>query len=196
MRVSASATWSATTIVFGERLEADLRRRSVAGAFEYRVLDELTLVGGIGASFGGDIRFLGERHELLPGPVGTAGAAYRILAGTGWEPFVLFGGAFSVSSVGTRSDADDDESTFTAIDARFSLTVGETFLNSLVPYLTVRGFGGPANWSVDGVDLTGSDKFHFQVGGGLLATSGVVDAFIELIPLGERAAVFGGAISF
>ena len=182
--------------MFGEPLEADLRRRSISGAFEYRVLDDLTLMVGGGASVGGELRILGQRHHLLPGPVGVLGAAYRILDGNGWEPFLLFGGAFSLSTVGTRRRLDDAEARMTAMDARFSLTVGEVFLDAIAPYLTVRGFGGPVSWTVDGQDLSGSDKCHFQVGGGLLVTAGVVDAFFELIPLGERAAVFGGAVSF
>ena len=145
---------------------------------------------------GGELRILGQRHQLLPGPVGVIGAAYRILEGDGWEPFLLFGGAFSLSTVGTRRFSDGAEDRMTAMDARFSLTVGEVFLDAVAPYLTVRGFGGPVNWTLDGQDLTGSDKYHFQAGGGLLVTSGVVDGFFELIPLGERAAVFGGAVSF
>jgi hypothetical protein len=159
-------------------------------------LDDLTLTAGVGASLGGDLRILGQRHRLGPGPVGLIGAAYRILDGKGWEPFLLFGGAFSMSSVRTERVNDGASARLFPIDARFSLTAGEVFLDRIAPYLTVRGFGGPVSWSLDGQDLTGGDKYHFQVGGGLLVTAGVVDAFFELIPLGERAAVFGGAVAF
>ncbi|MCA9618054.1 MAG: hypothetical protein KC731_03470 [Myxococcales bacterium] len=194
--MAASTTFSATTIIFGDQLEAKIRRRAVAASFEYRVLDDLTLTLGGGASLGGGLDLRGLRYDFGPGPVGTLGAGYRLLDGDGWEPFLLLGGAFSGSTVPTTRMSDGARERLSALDLRFSVTAGETFLDTLVPYVTLRGFGGPVLWRVGQFDLNGTDKYHFQLGAGLLVTSGIIDAFFEIVPLGERAAVFGGAVAF
>ncbi len=66
----------------------------------------------------------------------------------------------------------------------------------VIPTVGKAGFGGPIIWKGDLIDTTGTDKYHFQVGLGLLATAGILDAFVEIIPLGERAATFGLATPF
>ena len=35
------------------------------------------------------------------------------------------------------------------------------------PYVTARVFGGPVYWRLDGADVTGTDLYKYQVGGGL-----------------------------
>jgi hypothetical protein len=42
----------------------------------------------------------------------------------------------------------------------------------------------------------GSDIYHVQLGGGLLVRSKQLDAFVEFIPVGERALSSGLAYSF
>ena len=173
---------------FGDE-EAALRRRAVSAAVEHRLFDDLTLTAGAGASIGGDVTIAGTRHDLGPGPLGLVGAAYRILDGDGWEPFLLFSGAFSVSTVvSERAPRDDLASRLTALDLRAGLTAGEVFGDAVAPYATLRAFGGPILWQA--VEPSGSDKYHFQLGLGLLVTAGILDAFIEVVPLGERAATF------
>ena len=179
-----------------------MRRRSASLSFEYRVADDWTLTGAGGVSFGGDITVQGVRHALGAGPLAMLGVSYRLLDGDGWEPFALFSAAGSMSSVTSTPDFDRIQSDFrgdarvTALDARFGFTVGEVFANAVAPYATVRGFGGPILWKGDLLDRSGTDKYHFQVGLGLLVTAGVLDAFFEVVPLGERSATFGVATAF
>jgi hypothetical protein len=173
-----------------------VRRRSASLAGEYRVAEDVTITAGGGVTFVGDITVDGVRHDLGTGPLGFAGAAYRILDGDDWEPFLLFAAAFSTSTASSQSSVDQSEARVTAFDLRFSLTVGEVFADTLAPYIAVRGFGGPILWSGTGIDASGTDKYHFQLGGGALVTAGWFDAYFELVPLGERAATFGVATTF
>lgn len=200
-RVAASMTWSATRLAFSgdDSFDADSRRRAAAASFEWRVLDGLTLTAGAGAAIDGRLTVDGVRSDLRAGPLGTLGVAYRIVEGEGWVPFVLAGGTLSASSVPTHTRFDDGRSEharLSAIDMRASITVGEVFANTLVPYVVARGFGGPIFWTRDEADVLGTDKFHYQLGGGLLVTAGWLDAYLELVPLGERAAIFGAGTTF
>ncbi len=200
-RVAASMTWSATRLAFSgdDSFDADSARRATAASFEWRALDGLTLTAGVGAAIDGRLTVDGVRSDLGAGPLGTVGVAYRIVDGEGWVPFVLAGGTLSASSVGTHTrffDGRTEDARLTAVDMRASITVGEVFANALVPYVTARGFGGPIFWTRDGADVVGSDKFHYQLGAGLLVTAGWFDAYLELVPLGERAAIFGAGTTF
>jgi hypothetical protein len=189
---------SATDIfIFGEEEhEGELRRRAISAALEYRVADAWTLSFGGGASIGGDLVVEGVRHRFGPGPVASFAASYQILDGQEELPFLLFGTALSGSTVLSEADPNAAEARFTAIDVRASLTVGKLFLDALAPYATVRGFGGPIFWELNGETVGGTDKYHFQLGAGFLVTAGVVDAFFEIVPLGERAVTVGAAMAF
>jgi hypothetical protein len=163
----------------------------LSAAFEWRALDDLTLTVAAGAALDGEVRLAGTRHAIGPGPVGSLGVAYRLLAGEGWEPFLLLGGSLSATTA-----MDDRAARLTAVDLRASLTVGEVFLDHLAPYLALRGFGGPIFWQIDGAAVVGSDRTHVQVAAGALVTTGRVDAFFEVAPLGERAFTTGLAAAF
>ncbi len=50
---------------------------------------------------------------------------------------------------------------------------------------------------LDPQEITGSDDYHYQLGGGLLVTAqGKWNVYAEVIPLGERAARIGASLSF
>jgi hypothetical protein len=193
-RIAPALVWASTEVVFGTPdgdVEAELRRFAATASLEYRIDGDWTITAGAGASLGGDVVVAGVRHELGPGPVGVLGAGYRVLDGDGWEPFFLLGLSAAVSSVATEPDAR-----FTGVDVRAALTLGEVFLDAVAPYATVRGFGGPIFWELGGEAVRGSDKWHFQVGAGVLVTAGWIDAWLELVPLGERALSVGTGVSF
>lgn len=192
--MSAAVSWSAASVSFGEGLDAQLRRRSVSAALEWRPLDDLTTTLALGAAIDGDLTLdaEGTRHTLGPGPVGSLGVGYRLVAGDGWVPFVLIGGTLSATSGLTEPDA----SRLTALDLRASVTLGEVFLDRLAPYLALRGFGGPIFWHLGGADRVGSDRYHVQLAGGLLVVTPNLDAFFEIAPFGERSFTTGIATAF
>lgn len=108
----------------------------------------------------------------------------------------MFGVTGSFATNKTRGTLSLEEARLSAIDARVALTVGEVFADTFAPYATLRGFGGPVLWERAGMELNGSDKYHYAVGVGALVTSGSVDAFLEIVPLGERSLNTGIALSF
>ena len=196
-RISAAYNLSASDLfLFGDtEHEAALRRRAISAGAEYQVAEQWNLSLSGGASLGGDLTVEGTRHDLKPGPVGSLAASYRILDGREeYLPFLLFGMALSASSVMTESSTASAR--FTTVDFRAALTVGKLFFDALAPYATLRGFGGPIFWELDGENVSGTDKYHFQLGAGVLVTAGVVDAFFEIVPLGERSVTVGAAVAF
>lgn len=84
-----------------------------------------------------------------------------------------------------------------ALDFRVSAMFGKTFFGVLSPYAVARAFGGPIFWRLAGEDVAGTDKYHVQLGAGLVvALPAHLDVYTEVIPLGERAAVVGLGYSF
>jgi hypothetical protein len=196
--VSVNYSLVSTELTLSGPIDADLRRRAISAAIEYRPADAWTLSLSGGASLGGDLVVAKIRYELGPGPVGSLGLSYRILDGRDpYLPFVLASGAFSASTVPTEAQAPgSEEARMSAFDFRAGLVAGKVFLDAFAPYVVGRGFGGPILWERGGREVTGQDQHHFQLGGGALVTAGVFDAFFEIIPLGERAATFGAAVAF
>jgi len=74
---------------------------------------------------------------------------------------------------------------YSAWDGRGGVMVGKTFGGFLVPYGTVRGFGGPVYWRGD----AGGDRYHVTAGLGFVVRlrSRTTISF-EALPLGERSA--------
>ncbi len=175
----------------------DLRRRSASVALERQIAKSWTLQIAGGASIDGDIveSDTAVRHVLKPGPIAVVGAAYRILDGHGQLPFMLFGVALSFASTKTESTVSDESARLSALDARASFTIGKLFGGVIAPYGAVRAFGGPVFWQRGGEHVIGGDVYHFQIGAGLLATTGRVDGFFELMPAGERSATVGVALA-
>jgi hypothetical protein len=175
--------------------DASVRRRVVSLGIERRLGDRWAIQAGAGASLGGDLGVGDVRYDLAPGWVASLGCSWRILAGEGMDPFLLAALGISVGSALARGPTD--EAAFTASDARLSLTAGKVFWQGLAPYAVVRVFGGPVFWRRHDESITGTDKYHVQLGLGLLATAGGrTGAFFELIPLGERSASLGANLAF
>lgn len=194
--MSLTQSWSASELLFSDSEEATIRKRATTLSAEHRLSDDWTLTLGGGATVGGDVEVAGERYELDPGFVVVGGGSYRILDGSGDMPFLLFGVMLGVGYNGTERVAAPESATLLATDARFSLAIGKLFWDGIAPYAAVRGFGGPVFWERNDATLVGSDRYHFQLGGGVLATAGVVDAYFEVVPLGERALSLGAAVAF
>lgn len=175
--------------------EALVRRRLVSAGLERKLDERWALQLAAGASLGGDITVGPERYALAPGWLASAGASFRILEGTGIEPFLL--ASLLLGAGMARAERGDEDAWFTALDARLSLTVGKLFWNALAPYGVARVFGAPAIWERGRETVTGQDDYHVQLGLGLLASArGLAGAFIEVIPLGEQAITVGASASF
>ena len=194
--MSGSSQWTSTEILLSDNSQGTIRRFSTSVAGEFRFADDWTVTAGVGVSAEADFLVLGERYDFSPGPLGVIGLSYRLVAGEGWTPFVMFSGAASFSTSKTLGLRTLEEARFTAIDARAALTVGEVFANTFAPYASLRGFGGPVIWERNQIELSGSDKYHYAVALGALVTAGWMDAFFEIVPIGERSLNTGVAFTF
>ena len=83
------------------------------------------------------------------------------------------------------------------VRAPLGALVGKTFWKTLSPYVGARVFGGPVFWRFADEDVTGTDRYHYQLAAGLLASLPKgVDVYAELAPLGERSVAVGGGVAF
>lgn len=107
------------------------------------------------------------------------------------RPFVAVTGSLGVGFA--RAPADDlMPHSWWAFDARGGVTVGKTFAEHWVPYVSARGFGGPVFWQHAGAGVTGGDRYHFTIGGGLIVRlPRSLDVTLEGMPLGEQSVALG-----
>ena len=109
----------------------------------------------------------------------------------GNRPFVALTGSLGGSYV--RALGDDAMShSWLAFDARGGVTIGKTFADRWVPYVTTRVFAGPVSWRLAGEDVTGGDRYHVTAGAGLIVRlPASLDVTLEGMPLGEKSAALG-----
>ncbi len=212
-RLSASYAFTSTTLLFGDGRRADLTRHAVFGAVQIPLSRSGAFTGQIGAGgiAGGELVHGAARDTIGPGFAGFVGIAGRIVDGRGALPFVQLTATISsthalthTDETGTRTDgttapgARPEAPRFTAFDLRVGAIAGKTFGDVFTPYVTARAFGGPVYWRFDGSDVTGTDLYKYQLGGGLSLAlfDRRLDLFAEGIPLGERGFAAGIGTTF
>ncbi len=175
-------------------MDAGIQREALTASFDYRVSPTTTFGAGVGVGLDGLITVGARRFHVLPGWEATFSYSRRLLDGTGRLPFLLFGISAGASGAWTREELVPDPGTTAlyAFDIRGSLTVGKTFWDTLSPYAVARAFGGPVVWHLDGSTVLAGDRYHVQLGLGLVTSlPRRFDVFVEGVPLGERALTFG-----
>lgn len=195
-RLSATQSHSNTRIAFSGLGEATLRRSARSFGLEYRFNRRWTLQAGAGIAQAGELKLSNAGTQIGLGPLAVVAAAYRVLDGQGGTPFLLLATALSFSSAPTQTAGSNETARLTAVDGRVGVSIGKLFFKRLAPYATARAFGGPVFWRHRQRATLGSDKYHVQLGAGLLVRSKQLDAFVEFIPVGERALSSGLAYSF
>jgi hypothetical protein len=113
-------------------------------------------------------------------------------------PFVQVGAILSMTRAATRGPSPSEGPSFTAFDLRASATAGKTIAGFLIPFVTLRAFGGPIFYRIAGDDVRGTDLYKYQVAGGiaLALPSRVFDVFVEGVPLGESGVSAGVGTTF
>lgn len=197
VHVALSWSFTSTTILFGEGRRADLTRHAVFGASELSLGHGWSFRFGAGGILAGTIRPAGGEASFGPGVTAFVGVAKALVDERPEVPFVQVGATLSGSRVATRGPSPTEAPTFTAFDLRPSITVGKT-LGIVVPYATARAFGGPIFYELAGSEVTGTDLYKYQLGGGLALAlpSRVLDLFVEGIGLGERGVSAGVGSTF
>ena len=213
VRLAASYSFTSTTLLFGEGRRADLTRHAVLGSAQIPLnrTGAVSLLIGAGGVAGGTLVHGAARDTIGPGFAAFSGVALRVVDGRGAAPFVQFTGTLSATHALTRTDdrgtrtdgttsagALPDSPRFTAFDLRVGGVVGKTFFDTVTPYATARVFGGPISWRFDGADVTGTDLYKYQLGGGasVALLDRRLDLFVEGIALGERGVRAGGGSTF
>jgi hypothetical protein len=188
--------WS--DLVFGGNTDAAIATHSVSATAEVRPTPWLTLQVGGGAVLGGTLTTVESRHIVRPGGLAAFSAAFRVLDGRGWTPFIVLGASVAVSAASTIAPTVDATAAgLTALDVRASVTVGKTFGGAWSPYVAARAFGGPVWWRVNGTDVVGTDRYHYQFAVGLVvAIAGRADLYVEGGLLGEHRLAAGLGVSF
>ncbi|MBK8251832.1 MAG: hypothetical protein IPK82_04090 [Polyangiaceae bacterium] len=195
-RVSAGYSVFATDLAFASGADAYVERRAATASLSYRISDSINIQLGAGATLGGRFVFRQDRYTFDPGWIASIAGSWRVFGRNRNDPFVIIGGAVAASGAPTVDYTGAKQDMF-AFDFRLSGIAGKTFINVLSPYLVIRAFGGPVLWKYKGEDQFGGDKYHFQVGLGLLVNlPSHIDVFAEVVPVGERAAALGAGYSF
>jgi hypothetical protein len=129
------------------------------------------------------------------GPLVSLAVSYRVADDRGAAPFVLLGLSASGAYAETSPRGTTATDALVPVDVRASVTVGKTVARILAPYLAARAFGGPVFWSIEGQSVTGTDAYHFQIGGGFSLSLGRFDLHLEVAPLGERSLACGAGFA-
>lgn len=198
-RVSAVVGHASSRLIFDGKTYVDIDRRAAIATYERRLATRWTLQVAAGGIITGTLAVGNQRHSFGPGWTAGVSTSFRALDGSGSRPFLLFGATLAFAGATTRQEKKSDAAniSYLAGDFRLSAVLGKTFFQTLSPYLVVRGFGGPIAWQIDGKDARGTDTYKFQIGAGLsVSMPKRLDAFLEFVPLGEKALSSGLGYSF
>lgn len=183
-----------TTLGFDGNRDVDVKMTSVSFSIAWLINERWSLRSAYGDLTDGILDTEDEvSHELDSGSLAAIGAEYRARIGQGGSPTIdlsLFLSRVWAKTVASNSSSLTD---YSALDLRFGGRAGWLVGKSFFPYGAVRLFGGPVNWELDGEDVTGSDKYHYQVALGAAVTSGKYGVFAEWAGLGEQG--FSGGLS-
>lgn len=178
---------SRTTLIFDGVDTLRLEAMAVSASFEWRAHPRWTLAAAAGAVVAGRLLDAEASYDFAGGIVGSVSGSFTALEQGRWWPFVMI--AMSLSMTGVRAAP----TTYLALDARLAVTAGYTFFERLTPYVVGRVFGGPVWWR----GQTGTDRFHVQLGGGVVVGLPLgFDLSAEVIPLGEQRVSAGVGYSF
>jgi hypothetical protein len=180
-----------TYLRFDNDATFELQERAATAFAGYSTASGWSVRGTFGALLGGSLADASGTHDLATGVVGGIGAARQWTLGDGYW-FVTGSAGLSVAASSTTQTGSADEPRFVAGDLRIGAIAGRTVAKMWNPYVLARGFGGPVWWSIAGMDTTGTDTRHFQLGAGLsLVTSIGLTVVVDVSALGEQAASLG-----
>ncbi len=134
-------------------------------------------------------------HEISSGGLFAIGFEQRTRQGHGWTPSVDGSAYLGASWASTSSTGDEADRDYFATDLRLGAACAWNPTGNTTTYGTVRVFGGPVTWQLDGRDETGTDKYHYQIGAGASIALGDAALFAEAYVLGEQALAAGVAFT-
>jgi hypothetical protein len=191
VRVGATYSYAQTILSFSNGTRADFERHAAAITSEVQLSTRSSVQLGAGGIADG--RLTADRaYSVGPGWIAFGAYAYRIVEDRGAVPFVL--GSVSAGMSVARTSAGSESAHLAGYDVRAGLLAGKTF-GPVTPYLAARVFGGPVLWRERNIDVTGTDKFHYQPAVGAALSLGRLDVSFEWAFAGERAVTAGLGIT-
>ncbi len=175
----------------------DLSQSAVFATLSWQKAPPWSFQASLGVILDGQI----QPDKLRAQDVATGGA---LSIGASWlafyekvdRPFVQLAWTLGVSSTSAISD-DRQSHRLTAVDLRFGILVGKTYLDRLTLFVAGRTFAGPVFWTLAGESVIGGDAYHLAFGAGaVLRLAAGIDVFAEGMGLGERSFSVGTAIAF
>lgn len=195
LRVGAQVGWVTIEHRYG-RGGGELRRRTVTASIAWHAVESVTLLGDFGALVGGDITAGEATYEVEPGARGGVGITWRAIDDEPWLPYILFGASVSVLS--SLTERDEIRTRLNHVDFRTSMLIGKLFgkRSKIGPYIVGRTITGALYWKYDGRVRSQQPGDRYQIGLGVSASAGKLDAYAEATPFGERSMVFGLGYAF
>ena len=192
--IGLSYGFSDTRLVFLGHGRFRLQQWASAASFVAALKNGTVLGASVGALMGGRIVQPSEQWTIEPGVVWSLTAGRRFFGQRAAIPFLLVIGTFSGSSTRTRQVSTGERTPLHAFDGKLDLSVGWTLGESFSPYLSVRGFGGPALWKIDGERVLGGDVYHVSLAAGFnLSLANRVALYFDGAFVGLRS--LGGCVS-
>ncbi len=177
-------------------MRAGLRQEATALSFDRRLTSRVTGQITAGSVLAGNLVYGTDVYAVIPGPLFALAGSIRLVDEATSTPFVLATLSVAQSFARTRNGAGDTFA-LSATDARIGVLVGKTISQTVAPYVVARAFGGPVRWDRPEGIVTGSDRYHYQVGVGALVIAGAgIDGTIEVAFVGERRATAGLGFAF
>ena len=177
-----------STLKFTGDRELDITQYAVSATASYVRASRWSLRASVGAVVGGALEGEGRTHDIGPGVVAAASVSKQWLI----RGFFVTGSlGMGVSRTSTTEGGGARQPLFAADLFRAGVMAGRTF-GIVSPYVLARGFGGPVFWSLDAMDVRGTDTHYFQLGAGAsLTTSSGLSFLLDVSALGERSASLG-----
>lgn len=174
-----------TTLKFADDGEFKLSQFAASATVGYALPSRWSFRAAVGTIIDGEIS-AGQRTDDISAGI-TGGVGVSKLWPLRRNYFVTGSVDLSASRVTTHQGFEPGVS-FIATDLRVGAVVGKT-LGRFSPFLATRVFGGPVFWTYNGNDITGTDIYKFQVGGGLSVMAGKgLSVMANVSVLGEQAA--------
>lgn len=146
--------------------------------------------GSLGAVLGGSLEEGDRTHDIGPGLVFAASGSKQWAFGA-WFVTGSVGAGISRTTTLEAGAAGAARHSLYGIDViRLGAMAGRTF-GIASPYVMARGFGGPVLWTLDGMEVRGTDTSKFQVGAGVSVTVSGLSVLLDVSALGERSASLG-----
>lgn len=179
-----------STLRFAGDRELDITQYAVSATASYVRASRWSIRASVGALIGGALEGEGRTHDLGPGMVAAVSVSRQWLV----RGFFVTGSLGVGVSRATTTEGGGARRSLVAVDAiRAGVMAGRTF-GIASPYVLARGFGGPVFWSLDAMDVRGTDTHKFQLGAGIsIAASSGLSFLLDVAALGERSASLGMA---